>query len=293
MPPYIPLPGISNQCMSLVGTKDMHAIRKGGNMSIERSLERSEFVKLFNGIARHRHRYEVFRDFVTMAAISLHNSFAKDKRLEEEYLGIVGRYEREEVEAFCKLLAYLVILLDTEPRDVLGSLYMELELGSTHVGQFFTPSEVSELMARMIYGDSLREIHEDFVTVSEPACGAGGMVLAFAKVMISSGHNPSEKLWVQCQDIDRLAALMCYLQLALWNIPGVVVVGNTLALEAREVFYTPAHHLGFWSVKLQRRTELASALPSKSDTLSVLEEPKIILPSPLKPSGSVQFDFGF
>ncbi len=30
------------------------------------------FIKTFNDIARNRHRYEVFRDFVTMAAIAMH-----------------------------------------------------------------------------------------------------------------------------------------------------------------------------------------------------------------------------
>jgi hypothetical protein len=30
-----------------------------------------EFVRAFNGIARHRHRYEVFRDFVTLSALGV------------------------------------------------------------------------------------------------------------------------------------------------------------------------------------------------------------------------------
>ena len=78
------------------------------------------------------------------------------------------------------------------------------------------------------------------------------MVLAFVDVLLSHKHNPAERLWVQCQDIDRTAALMCYIQLTLWNVPGVVIVGNTITLEAREVFYTPAHCLGLWGYKLRR-----------------------------------------
>ena len=79
------------------------------------------------------------------------------------------------------------------------------------------------------------------------------MILAFAKVMIDAKHNPAERLWVQCQDIDRTAALMCYLQLSLWNIPGVVVVGNTLSMETRGCFYTPAHYFGRWDDRLAVR----------------------------------------
>ena len=46
--------------------------------------DRNDFIKTFNNIARHRHRYEVFRDFVTMSAISLHNAVNKNDEMEEE-----------------------------------------------------------------------------------------------------------------------------------------------------------------------------------------------------------------
>ena len=50
--------------------------------------------------------------------------------------------------------------------------------------------------------------------------------------------------------IERLAALMCYVQLSLWNVPAQVVVGNSLTFETREVFYTPAHYMGAWDMRL-------------------------------------------
>jgi len=239
-----------------------------------------------------------------MAAIAMHNGIVRDEKLEAEYLQIVGRYSKEEATAFARLLGELVILLDPEPYDVLGRLYMELELGSTHTGQFFTPPELSELMARLSYGDALATLDKPFVTLQEPACGAGGMVLAFVKVMLSHGYNPAERMWAHCQDVDRLAALMCYLQLALWNVPAVVVVGNTLALEAREVFYTPAHYLGFWDSKLRRREEEEAnqadrkITPSKASEAVQLVQTASTQPkkeptrSPL-PGGQEQFDFGF
>ncbi len=197
-----------------------------------------------------------------------------------------------------------MILLDPEPYDVLGRLYMELELGSTHTGQFFTPPELSELMARLSYGDALATLDKPFVTLQEPACGAGGMVLAFVKAMLSHGHNPAERLWAHCQDVDRLAALMCYLQLSLWHVPAVVVVGNTLAMKAREVFYTPAHYLGFWDSKLRRREEEEAnqeslkAAPTEASE-SVTPSPAASIPPKTEPTrspvpgGQAQFDFGF
>lgn len=237
-------------------------------MSIRKGPAWADFQRLFRDTARHCHRYEVFRDFVTLTAISLHNRINLVDALEAEYLAIIGRYPREDQLRFPQLLAELVEILEVEPWDALGQLYMELGIQSEHVGQFFTPPEISELMARITYGGALASLKEPFVTVMEPACGAGGMILAFAKVMIDSGHNPAERMWVHCQDIDRTAALMCYVQLALWHIPGVVVVGNTLAMETREVFYTPAHYLGRWSDRLaiRRAIEAMRSLVAPVDT---------------------------
>jgi hypothetical protein len=278
-------------------------------MSITHHSQWQPFIQEFNRVATHRHRYEVFKDFVLMSAITMHNSIVRDQRLEAEYLQIVGRYSKQEVETLCQLFARLILLLDPEPCDVLGTLYMSLDLGNTHVGQFFTPPEVSELMARINHGEELREIPE-FVTLSEPACGAGGMVLAFVKVMLDYGHNPASKLWVHCQDIDRIAAMMCYLQLALWNIPAMVVVGNTLAMESREVLYTPQHHLGLWRHRLKRRNQreadketvtpdnknqqTQTTTNHRAESAREDANPVQVSNQPRPPdTGRMQFDFGF
>lgn len=307
----------SNLCMRMGLMPMSCTLEKERHVSINRHPEWGGFVKAFNGIARHRHRYEVFRDFVTMAAITLHNAIRKDEKLEAEYLAIVKRYSRDEVNEFCGLLGRLVVLLDVEPQDVLGPLYMELELGNTNTGQFFTPHEISELMASLTYGEELKTLDKSFITVCEPACGAGGMVLAFVKVMLSHGHNPAERLWVQAQDIDRTAAMMCYLQMALWHIPGVVIVGNTLAGETRELFYTPAHHLGFWRHKLKRqdaeieaaklmtvepggadnqahqRREVKFEMEAMGDTTVATATPETEVRSPMQPVFRQQLGFDF
>lgn len=211
------------------------------------------FKKTFRTLAPYKHRYEVFRDFVTMTAISLHNGLMKDQRLEAEYLDIIGQYKPDDQKAFPKLLGSLIAALDHEPRDILGPLYMELEIANKDAGQFFTPPELSEMMASISFQDMIQKLDQQpYIKLSEPACGAGGMILAFVKVLIQHKHNPADKIWVQCVDVDRMAALMCYIQLTLWNVPAQVIVGNTLTWEHREIWYTPAHHLGFWANKLER-----------------------------------------
>lgn len=226
---------------------------------------RAAFLRSFKQLAPYQHRFEVWRDFVTMAACALHNGFHKEDAREAEYLEIIGRYKPEDQKVFPELLAMLITQLEDSPRDVLGPLYMELEIANKDAGQFFTPPELSEMMAQLTFNGELSKLDDQlFITMQEPACGAGGMVLALVKVMIQAGHNPAEKLWVQCIDVDRLAALMCYVQLTLWHVPAEVVVGNTLSLETREVWLTPAHHLGFWANKLRRRDEGAKSEPEEA-----------------------------
>jgi len=215
---------------------------------------RARFLKQFNELAQHRRRYEVFRDFVTLSAISLNNVMEPDAErkatLEAEYMGIIRTYSHDEAQGFAELLGLVVQLLEPTPQDVLGDLYMELDLGNERTGQFFTPNSISQFMARLNGVEP--PAGQNFVRVCEPACGAGGMVLAIAQALIEKGKNPATAMWAQCQDIDRTVALVSFVQLSLWNIPAVVIVGDTLANEVRECFYTPAHHLGAWEYRLWR-----------------------------------------
>ena len=55
-----------------------------------------------------------------------------------------------------------------------------------------------------------------------------------AQALIESGKNPATAMWAYCQDIDRAGALMCFIQLSLWNIPAAVIVDYLARGLARE-----------------------------------------------------------
>lgn len=210
------------------------------------------FIKLFNEIAPYHNRYEVFRDFVTMASISIHNAVAPSETLEDKYMRTVKRYRGDDPKKMVGLLSELTIGLDRSFGDFLGGAFMELGLGESRMGQFFTPYSVSKMMASMLYSEDINNsLDKEFITLSEPSCGAGGMVIAFAEAMLDQGANPQRKLWVSCIDVDHVAAMMCYLQLSLLHIPAEVVTGNTLTMQYSRVMKTPAHHLGLWDYRLQ------------------------------------------
>lgn len=212
------------------------------------------FLRLFDETARYKHRLEVFRDFVTISAISMRNSVSPCPRLEEEYMRIIKQYKPDDVSRLAQLLALLIEALDIAPRDVLGRIYMDLELGNVRQGQFFTPDCISQLMAR-IQLDQIEEhlaVH-DYISISEPACGAGGMILSVVDHLLSKRIDPAKRIFVQAIDIDRTAALMCYVQLSLWNVPAEIIVGDCLRLDYRETWMTPAYHLNGWKFRLENR----------------------------------------
>jgi len=164
----------------------------------------------------------------------------------------VRQYEAKDAERMAMLLAEVVMGLEAESGDFLGSLYMTLELGEAARGQFFTPFCISRMMAEMQLGDIDSLLADKpFFTVYEPACGSAGMLLAIAEVLREKGFNPTRRLWVSCIDIDPVASGMAYIQLSLMGIAGEVVTGNALSGERRRVMYTPAHWIGDWSYRLK------------------------------------------
>lgn len=234
-----------------------------------------DFLDVFNGIAPSKHRYTVFTDFVTMMAISLHNAIVKDEKLEAEYMRCIQGYKREDQLQFPKLLAIFVDISEGEPYDHFGQLFMALGFSEDRKGQFFTPPEIAEMMVRMTFIDIQEKLTQKaFVTLSEPACGAGSMLLASVKVLIQAGYNPANVLWIQAIDIDRVSALMCYIQLTLWHVPAEVIVGDALTLEYREHWFTASHYLGGWKQKLVWRKmiehlrDLEETRPSSVDPAS-------------------------
>lgn len=216
-------------------------------------------VRLLEG-ARYRHdMYQVFSDCMEAMAIACSNAVdlrQRDAR-EARYLEIVRRYEREVVEIFPRILGELTMAMEAAPGDVLGAVFGQMELHNTARGQFFTPYEICRLMARLQIGDGaqLRTVidRHGFAVAQEPACGAGAMVIALAQEMQDAGVNYQQHLHVTAIDVDARAAHMAYVQFTLMHIPAVVIVGNSLTLEEREHWYTPAHVLGGWNMRLARR----------------------------------------
>src|SRR5690606_31957302 len=142
-----------------------------------------------------------------------------------------------------------------------------------------------EAIARLQAQDGLHEKirQRGFVTVSEPACGAGAMIIAMAFALRERGANYQQHMHVTAIDVDSRAVHMAYLQFSLLGIPALIIEGNALTLEERDHWYTPLHVLGMWDTKLRRGYALGSAMDDSAEPAppAALEpEPDLILPPP-------------
>lgn len=197
---------------------------------------------------------QVFTDFCELGALTLRNSVDRhgwDVR-EARYLQIASGYEREELDRFAELLAQVALELGNGFDDVLGHLYMSLDLGNERLGQFFSPYEVSLLSAQLALGNNLDDLRDqDVITLGEPSCGSGGMVIAMIDTLKRADINHQQRVHVTAQDLDATAVHMTYIHLALLHQPALVVHGNTLTLEQYDVWPTPAHLLNGWDARLR------------------------------------------
>ncbi|WP_413705620.1 N-6 DNA methylase [Ralstonia sp. Ralssp110] len=214
-------------------------------------------MKLIEQCARRHRRHEVFRDFCELAALSISNrvDLLQYEAREARYLEIVKHYEREEAECFPRMLGCLVGSLEGGHKDALGQVFEALQLSDHYRGQFFTPWEVSRLMAKMLMSGAAAEIEQKgFITLMEPAAGAGGMVIAAASALLDEGINYQQTMHATLIDIDELACHMSYVQLCLLHVPAIVIHCNALVPHSVWGHWvTPVHVMGLWDMRLRRR----------------------------------------
>lgn len=229
-----------------------------------RDTHQKAFAKIFDSLVGRYSRWQIWQDFVVMSACSVSCMVDKShaEKREEMYRQIAGKYQDDELQAFSHMLAEVVIGMERNPnQDFLGELYMNLELGNSQAGQFFTPYDVCRLMASVTMGVDLKEQIErhGWVAVNDCACGAGATLLAAANEFRSQGINYQTRVLFVAQDVDCIVGLMCYLQLSLIGAAGYVEITNTLtnptvtvgkgALIPRtgpNVWYTPMYFREEW-----------------------------------------------
>lgn len=222
------------------------------------------FAKIFDRMCSSSHsRWEVWSDFVVMAAIEISNAVDKSNapRRSETYKTLASKYSNAEHEAFAEMLGEIIMGIEENTnQDFLGHLYMILELGNNKAGQFFTPYNVCTMMSQITESNiKTRVEQEHWISVNDPACGAGATLIAFANECLRQGVNYQTDVLFVAQAIDYVTGLMCYLQLSLLGCAGYVVIANTLTnpttcydskglipKHGENVWYTPMYFRDVW-----------------------------------------------
>ena len=182
------------------------------------------FLKIFNSLCGRFNRWQVWQDFVMVTAIEISNATDKKNAPErtKTYQTIISKYSDAEQNKFAELLAEVIMGMEQNPdQDFLGELYMLCELGNDASGQFFTPYDVCRCMVEISGGSDPAAENAGFFSVSDPACGAGALLIAFANLCRRKNICYHDKVLFVAQDIDLIAGLMCYIDIPLFQQLGV------------------------------------------------------------------------
>lgn len=227
------------------------------------SEPRKDFLRVFGQLTNRHRSWDVWSDFIQMFACSLSNPLDKEHYDEREalYLRLIKKYNKKEQELFPELAARTVMALEENPeQDFLGSIFMSLNLGNEHNGQFFTPYNVCELMAEVTMNNIVQKVEKDgYVSIHDPCCGAGATLIAeihaARKRLEKTNLNYQNHILVIGQDIDAIVALMCYIQLSLLGVAGYVKIGNALTEPVTDkdstenYWYTPMYFSKVWTMR--------------------------------------------
>lgn len=196
---------------------------------------------------------------MSSAALSQPTDFRQDR--EDEYLRIIGKYNKEEQERFPRMLYELVEAFEEEKyADILGDLYMQLGMGDRWKGQFFTPYHICVVMAKMSADNIQAEIEQKgYLSVTDPCCGGGALLIAFAQHCREENVDYHNNVVFVAQDIDPVVARMCFIQLSLLGCPGYVKIGDSLRevepgpvlfpQTEYDIWYTPFWFTETWSMR--------------------------------------------
>lgn len=179
--------------------------------------------------------YDVFRDWVRLMLAAL-------QRDDDTYLDILDGYDRghdrevgeRNADLFSKAFGELMSAMEESNQDVLGEAYESFGMQNEAFGQHFTPWNVSAMMAEL---QATVEEPDPPVTIADPACGSGRLL-----VLAARRHDVHTICFGQ--DKDLLCCQMAALNFCFFNMDGIVVFGDSLKVEKRRAWETRSTIMG-------------------------------------------------
>ena len=102
------------------------------------------------------------------------------------------------------------------------------------------------MMARMMLG-SKKDVEatiadKGYISISDPTCGAGGMLVAAANVLARYGIDYTKYALFHGVELMPTTARTAFVQCAIYNMPAIIVHGNSLNMETFDTFVTAQGH---------------------------------------------------
>ena len=219
-----------------------------------------EFIKVFEHIGYRHNWMNVFEDFLDICICVF--AYGRD---EDRYHEIIKRYSKEEQRIFPDLMAEMVMAYEKGSDqsgswiDLLGDFYMEFgsRNGQQHLGQFFTPPAVCNVMAQLTVNGPISYGEK----VNDCACGSGRTLLAAARMFPENRVNG----FYVGQDLDSKVCKMAVINFVMYGLRGVIINMNTISMEIYNGYriYLPETYMG-----VQRL--------SKAESMGYILQPKQI-----------------
>lgn len=194
-----------------------------------------DIVKDIDSCTYHVDKHKFVSDLFECGAIAISNAVdltQKDER-EERYMQIINNYKPRNKKALrryspksmhCSLPWFTTTVIST----------------TTSVRSLCAVTSATKPQDSSLHRITSRNLWR-ILTVSDPCCGGGGMLIAALDVLHSFGVNYARNCFMEGSDVDLRCVHMTYLQLALAGVPAIVRHQNTLTRECWSVWYTPAY----------------------------------------------------
>ena len=199
------------------------------------------FIKLLNFKSDKYSAEKIFKDFVTIFAITLSNKVSFNEKNNEEYEKIYQSYEKDERYIFYALSTEITRLFcnEKDPYDILGEIYNKI---TNKVGiKVFSNNPVQKEISKRLQGIVNINKRASSGKMVEMNCGSGAMILAYASIFKIFKLNYKIDLEVAAIDTDIFNVFMTYIQLYFFDISAVVILVDNRTNKEIMRLYTPSY----------------------------------------------------
>ena len=198
------------------------------------------FIRLLN-FNKDRYKPEkVFKDFISLFAISLSNKVYYNKKNNDIYQRIYESYKKEEQFIFYALSTELTRLFcsQKEPYDILGDIYQKIT--NKNYLKVINNNIMQEIGNKLqgIININKKNNNGRMIEVN---CGSGAMILAYASILKMFKLDYRIDLEVTAIDTDLINVFMTYIQLYFYDISGVVILLDEITNKEIMRLYTPSY----------------------------------------------------